>query len=86
MGIQPTGNRTFDAAAQRAQQIWQAAQAGKPTQAQARAADLAWVNAIIAAANASGGAGVASLFTPAAGGAPSAAPPGYNPNQLSSLY
>jgi hypothetical protein len=30
--------------------------------------------------------GIASLFTPAAGGAPSAAPPGYNPNQLSSLY
>jgi hypothetical protein len=29
---------------------------------------------------------VASLFTPAAGGAPSAAPPNYNPNQLSSLY
>jgi hypothetical protein len=31
-------------------------------------------------------AGVASLFTPAAGGAPSAAPAGYDPNKLSSLY
>jgi hypothetical protein len=31
-------------------------------------------------------AGVASLFAGGTGGAPSAAPPGYNPNQLSSLY
>jgi hypothetical protein len=56
MGIQPTGNRAFDAAAQLAEQIRQTAQAGSPTQAQARAADLAWFNAVIAAANASGGA------------------------------
>jgi hypothetical protein len=56
MGIQPTGNRVFDAAAQLAEQIRQTAQAGKPTQAQARAADLAYLNSLIAAANASGGA------------------------------
>jgi hypothetical protein len=56
MGIQPTGNRAFDAAAQLAEQIRQTAQAGKPTQAQARAADLVWLNSIIAAAAASGGA------------------------------
>jgi hypothetical protein len=56
MGIQPTGNRTFDTAALLAEQIRQAAQAGHPTQAQARAADLVWYAAIITAANASGGA------------------------------
>jgi hypothetical protein len=55
MGIQPTGNRAFDAAAQLAERTRQAAQAGNPTQAQARAADLAWFNAVIAAAAASGG-------------------------------
>jgi hypothetical protein len=55
MGIQPTGNRAFDAAAQLAEQIRQTAQAGNPTQAQARAANVAWFNAIIAAANASNG-------------------------------
>jgi hypothetical protein len=56
MGIQPTGNRTFDAAALLAEQIRQTAQAGSPTQAQSRAADLLWLNSIIAAAAASGGA------------------------------
>jgi hypothetical protein len=56
MGIQPTGNRTFDAAIMLAERARQAAQAGNPTQAQVRAADLAWFNAVIAAANASGGA------------------------------
>jgi hypothetical protein len=56
MGISPTGNRAFDAAALLAEQIRQTAQAGSPTQAQARAADLAWFNAVIAAAAASGGA------------------------------
>jgi hypothetical protein len=56
MGIQPTGNRTFDQAVMLAEQIRQVAQAGHPTQAQARAADLAWYNAIITAAAASGGA------------------------------
>jgi hypothetical protein len=56
MGIQATGNRFFDVAVMLAEQIRQAAQAGSPTQAQARTADLAWFNAVIAAANASGGA------------------------------
>jgi hypothetical protein len=56
MGISPTGNLAFDTAALRAEGIRQTAQAGSPTQAQARAADVAWFNAIIAAAAASGGA------------------------------
>jgi hypothetical protein len=56
MGIQLTGNRAFDSSMMIAERTRQAAQAGNPTQAQARAADLAWLNAVIAAANASGGA------------------------------
>ena len=56
MGLQATGNQVFDSAAQLAEQIRQTAQAGSPTQAQVRAADLAWFAAITAAATASGGA------------------------------
>jgi hypothetical protein len=56
MGISLTGNQAFDVAALLAEQIRQTAQAGSPSQAQARAADLAWFAAITAAATASGGA------------------------------
>jgi hypothetical protein len=56
MGIQPTGNLVFDAAVLRAELTRQTAQSGSPTQAVARAADLAWYNAVIAAAAASNGA------------------------------
>jgi hypothetical protein len=56
VGIQPTGNQAFDTAILLAEQIRQLAQAGSPSQAQVRAADLAWFAAITAAATASGGA------------------------------
>jgi hypothetical protein len=56
MGVQPTGNLAFDTAVMLAERTRQVAMVGNPTQAQARAADLAWLNAVIAAAAASGGA------------------------------
>jgi hypothetical protein len=56
MGIQLTGNSTFDSAVLLAERTRQTAQAGSATQAQVRAADLAWFAAVTAAATASGGA------------------------------
>jgi hypothetical protein len=56
MGIQATGNPAFDTAVLLAEQTRQLAQSGSPTQAQVRAADLAWFAAVTAAATASGGA------------------------------
>jgi preprotein translocase subunit SecD len=56
MGISSTGNLAFDAAVLLAERIRQTAQAGSPTQAQVRAADVAWFAAVTAAATASGGA------------------------------
>jgi hypothetical protein len=56
VGIQPTGNQAFDAAVRLAEQVRQTVQAGSPSQAQVRAADLAWFAAVTAAATASGGA------------------------------
>jgi hypothetical protein len=55
MAIQPTGNQAFDSAVLLAEQGRQLAQSGSPSQAQVRAADLAWFAAVIAAATASGG-------------------------------